>query len=279
MIVYLKELSRRRFLVLAAVVAAAAISLFAVFNVSLAPPSIAKRDQISAQGSIEILVDSSRSPIADAKKSITGLTARAGVFARYMAGGRVIGLMAKKSGIPVKQIDVASPAPLPGEAPGAGQPSPQIHPYGVDIEQAAELPIVSVVTRAPTVGKARALAAAAPGSVRQVVDSIQKQQGTPDDKRVEFRVLGPAKAAKVDNSVGKKVAIGLFFVLVAIFIALIIGVPRLIAAWRSGEPEALQAFDEGQTSGEVPEVLRLPLTGDADPGAEQARVLEPGESP
>ena len=281
MIVYLKELWRRRFLVLAAIVAAAAISLFAVFNVSPFPPSLSKRTQVSASGSIEILVDSARSPIADSRRSLTGLTARAGVFARYMSGGSVVGLMAKKTGIPVKQIDVATPAPLPGEAPGAEQPSPQIHPYGIDISQPDALPIVSVVTRAPTVAKAQALAAAAPGAVREVVDSIQQKQNTPASKRVEFRVLGPANAAPVDDSVGKKIAVGVFFVLLTIFIALILGGPRLVAAWRSAEPDT-ETFDPGDSApGEIPDVLQLPLGREGEAGhgeIEAARMGEPRES-
>ena len=119
------------------------IALVAVYNVSPFRLRSAKRNQVSAQGSIEILVDSSRSPIADARRSMTGLTARAGVFSRYIAGGRVIGLMAKDSGIPLKQIDVASPAPLPGRgAQASRQNRPRFTHTALTITQPDELPIV-----------------------------------------------------------------------------------------------------------------------------------------
>jgi hypothetical protein len=260
LILILRELWYRRVLVAIAFAAAVAISVLAIYQVSVSPPSLSKRVKVNAQGSIEILVDSARSPIADARRDLTGLTARAGVFARYIAGGNVVGQIAKANDIPVKQIDVAGPEALSGEVPGAAEPL-QIHPYGIAITQSGELPILAVITRAPTVKEARGLAAAAPGAISRVVESIQRQQGTPLDKRVQFRVLGPAKAAPVDDALGKKVALALFFVLFAIFIALILAIPRFISAWRSTDPAAWQP---GEGSG----VLQLPAgrNGNAEDG-------------
>jgi hypothetical protein len=238
LILGLKELWRRRILLAISIVAAVSVSLLAVYQVSLAPPSISQRVEADARGSIEILVDSARSPIADARRDLAGLTARAGVFARYIAGGNVVGQIAKANDIPVRQIDVAGPEPLPGEAPGAGEEAPQIHPYGIAITQSGELPILAVATRAPTVEEARGMAATAPAAIRRVVRSIQEQQGTPLAKRVEFRVLGPAKAAPHADALGKKAALALFLILTTLSVVTILAVPRLIAAWRAAEPAA-----------------------------------------
>lgn len=270
LILSLKELWRRRILVAISIVAAAGISVLAVYQVSFFPPSVSERVQVNARGSIEILVDSARSPIADARRDLTGLTARAGVFARYIAGGNVVGQIAKANDIPFKQIDVAGPEPLAGEAPGAGEEAPQIHPYGIAITQSAELPILGVVTRAPTVEEARGLAAAAPAAIRRVVESIQAQQQTPFDKRVQFRVLGPAKADVDDDALGKKVALLLFIVLLALGILLILAVPRLISAWRAAEPGADVTVTAGAL--ESHEVLRLPASRNA--GAEESDPAE-----
>jgi hypothetical protein len=254
----LKELWQRRALVFLAFVLAVAISVLAVFQVSLSPPFVSKRTQSTAEGSIEILVDSARSPIADAQRDLAGLTARAAVFAKYMAGGNVIGRIAKANDLSVKQIDVAGAIAVPSEAPGVEQPLPQLHPYGIAISSADELPILSVVTRAPTVPKARALAAAAPAAIRQVVESIQDQQGTPTRKRVEFRVLGPPRAGLVNDALGKKVALMLFIVFFALGIVLILGVPRFLESWRSTEPEVERWGPAGEPRKD-PEVLQLPL--------------------
>jgi hypothetical protein len=252
----LKELSRRRLLVALSVVFAAAVSILAVYQVSVSPPSIADREHINAQGSIEILVDSANSPIADTRRDLSGLIARAGVFARLIAGGNVVGEIAKTTGIPVKQIDVAGPTPLPGEAPGAAEPSLQFHPYGISVVQSETLPILTVVTRAPTVTEAKELADAVPEALSDLVNSIQAKQKTPASKQVEFRVLGPAQAAPVDEALGKKVALAIFVVVLAICLAAILGIPRFRAAWRAADAEdpPVDPLEDPQQNREV---LRL----------------------
>jgi hypothetical protein len=240
LILILKELWRRRILVVLAALLAVAVAVVAIYQVSLAPPSLSKRSQVTAAGSIEVLVDSARSPIAGARRDLSGLTARAGVFARLMAGGNVIGQIASDSGIPPRKIDVAGPTPLAGEAPGIAE-APQLNPYGITFTSVEELPIVSVVTRAPTVAAARALAAAAPRALGRLVRAIQERQETPPAERVELRVLGPPEANVVDDSLGKKMAIAIFFVVFALEIGLILAVPRLRAAWKAVDIEASPA--------------------------------------
>lgn len=284
LILSLKELWHRRLLVAISIAVAAAVSLLAVYQVSLLPPSISQRADVKARGSIEILVDSARSPIADARRDLSGLSARAGVFARYIAGGNVVGQIAKANGLEARQIDVAGPEPLPGEAPGAGEEAPQIHPYGISITQSGELPILGVVTRAPTVEEARGLAAAAPAAIGRVVESIQAQQDTPLDKRVEFRVLGPAKAAPVDDALGKKVALALFAFLLVLFVVAILAVPRLVAAWHAAEPDALApdsaAAGRGGDPDPDPDLVRFPAgrNGDIDVGDPAELDRAAGES-
>jgi hypothetical protein len=268
-IYFLKELWQRRLAVILAGAGAALISVLVVFSVSPSSMSISKRDHVEARGSIEILIDSERSPIADVGRDLEPLTARAGVFARYMAGGNVIKQISKTTGIPVKQIEVAGPAPLPGEAVGTTAPPTNVLPYGFQIVQRDELPIVNVETRAPTVTEARDLAAAAPPAVRGIVADIQEQQRIPDSKKVTFRVLGPAQADLTNEALGIKAAVGIFLVLFILGVLLIFGIPRLIDAWRAvdAEPPA-----EGQF-GVFP---RVPPALPGDPAAPPA--LAPAEA-
>jgi hypothetical protein len=243
-IYFLKELWQRRLAVILTGASAAIIAVLVVYSVSLSPPSLGKRDHVEARGSIEILIDSAKSPIADVGRNLEPLTARAGVFARYIAGGNVIEQIAKTTGIAAKQIEVAGPAPLPGEAVGTTAPPINVRPYGLEIVQRDELPIVNVNSRAPTVTEARELAAATPSAVRGIVSRIQEQQQIPDSKRVTFRVLGPAQAALDTEALGAKVAIGIFVAIFGLGLLLIFGLPRLIDAWRSvdAEPPAQQQF-------------------------------------
>jgi hypothetical protein len=234
-ITILRELWRRKFLVVLALLVSAAVAVLFIKS---------QHPKVEAEGSIQVLVDSAKSPIADAHRDLGGLTARAGVFARLMAGGKVIERVSKQTGIPVRQIDVAGPSPLPGEAPGITEPAVYANPYRIEISQQPELPILTVVTHAPTTEEARALAAAAPLAMSREVAALQIQQETKESKRIEFRTLGPAQAALVDDSLGKKVAVAIFVVLTAFFLFLIVGLPRFKAAWRKAGAEAAAAAAE-----------------------------------
>jgi hypothetical protein len=276
----LKELWSRKLLVALALVIALAAAIVAVYHVNPSGPTLSKRSTSEARGESEILVDSARSPIADSRRDLAGLSARAGVFARLMAGGNVIRQIAEDTGIPENQIDVVGPTPLPGEAPGAGELAAP-HPYGISFTQSGELPIVGVETRAPTVKEAQVLAAAAPGAVREVVESVQAQQGTPAAKRVEFRVLGPAQAELVDDALGKKAVLLLFLVALSFLLLAILGLPRFIDAWRNAEPELLPEEPRPLPGEESPGVVHLPAgrAGEAGPDSPQPTWIEQRREP
>jgi hypothetical protein len=230
----LRELWKRKVLVTIVMVIALAAAILTVYQVS--GSGISKKGSVEAHGSSEILIDSARSPIAGSKRDISGLISRAGVFARLMAGGDVVAQIAEDAGVDPEQIEVSGPSPLPGEAPGITEAEAAL-PYGLTFAEVPELPIVSVVTRAPTVKEAAALAEASPEALRGVINSVQEQQATPAKERVEVRVLGPPQAQLSDSGPGNKVAVAIFIFVLAIGIGLILGMPRLIAAWRREDNE------------------------------------------
>jgi hypothetical protein len=262
-VVFLKELWRRKLLVALAFLFSAAVAVLIVYHVSPSPPFLEERNQIEAEGSIQVLVDSANSPIANARFELGGLTARAGVFARLMSSGDVIRQVSKETGIPEKKIDVAGPLPLPGEAPGVSEGPARENPFKIEVTQQSELPILTVSTRAPTLEEARALAAATPRAMSQQIEAIQDEQETPEGKRVVLRRLGPAQTGVVDNSAGKKIAIGAFFFLMAVFITLIVGMPRFVRAWKATDLDS--PADGGAVGAEVPEPELAP-----EPAAEAA---------
>jgi hypothetical protein len=244
LVLTLKELWHRRSLVVASALLAGAVAMLALYQVSVLPPGVSKRVEVRAQGSILMLVDSARSPIADSRRDLGPLTDRAAIFARLTAGGDVIERIAEAAGVPARQIDVGGPAPLPGQAPGAELAPAKAHPYGIMVAQSGELPIISVLTRAPTVPEAIALAEAAPPALRRVVGRVQAAQDTPQRQRIEFRSLGPAQGGMIDDAAGKKIAAAIFVVVFAACLLAILAIPRLVAAWRNepGKGSADGAF-------------------------------------
>jgi hypothetical protein len=270
----LRELWKRKILVAIAVVIALAASILAVYQVTLSPPSVAKRGTVEAHGSSEILIDSARSPIAGSKRDISGLISRAGVFARLMGGGDVVAQIAGDAGVSPKEVAVAGPSPLPGEAPGISEAAEAL-PYGLAFTEVPELPIVSVTTRAPSVQEAAALAAAAPKALREVIQSVQKQQETPARERVEVRVLGPAQAKLEDEAAGAKMAGVIFIVVLGLELALILGLPRLVAAWRREDHEEAELAAAPDIS-ETAETLLLPNNGGNGNGRGGKHLDRPG---
>jgi hypothetical protein len=140
--------------------------------------------------------------------------------------------------------------PLPGEAPGISEGPARKNPYRIEVTQQTELPILNVQTRAPTLEEARALAAATPRAMSSQIEAIQNEQETPDGKRVVLRRLGPAQTGVVDNSAGKKIAIGAFVFLMAVFLTLIVGMPRFVRAWKAADIDS--PADGGGAGAEVP---------------------------
>ncbi len=280
LILTLKELWHRRLLVALSVVLAAAAAVLVVYHVTLSPPGITKKSETEANGSISLLVDSARSPLADAQRDLAPLSGRAGVLASYMSGGDVIGQIAKANHIPAKQIEVVGPTPLPGQAPGVEEGPPVLLPYGIEITQEGELPVLQIVTRAPTLREAGDLAAAAPTAIRRVVRHIQREQNIPDRRRVEFRELGPAETSVVQETLGKKVAAAVFLFVLAVLIAAILGVPRLVAAWRDSEADELPTAQQPPEPDTSTEIIHLPGAPGGQPDADHrqaARVQRQGE--
>jgi hypothetical protein len=242
----LKELWKRRLLVVLAVVVAVAAGVFAL-NRGDSPSGS------EARGSSEVLVDSAQSPIAGSKRDVTGLIVRAGVFARLMAGGDIVREIASEAGVPADQIEVVGPQPFPEEVPGAE--APETRPYQLAFTEVSELPIVAVSTKAPTVDEARALAAAAPEALRRLIQNVQHHQDTPDRERVELRELGPAQAAAVGSGSGAKIAALVIIVVLALGLLLILGIPRFVAAWRSEDLDERRIFEAPDISEPTPSLV------------------------
>ena len=73
-----------------------------------------------------------------------------------------------------RQGALGSAAMTAVQVPGAG--SAEAKPYQLAFTEVSELPIVAVSTKAPSVEEARALAAAAPEALRNLIQTVQQRQ-------------------------------------------------------------------------------------------------------
>jgi hypothetical protein len=255
----LKELWKRRLLVALATVIALVAAVVAVYQVSLHPPGLSKRSTPSATGSSEVLIDSARSPIAGSKRNVEALSTRAAVFARLMASGDIVKEIAREVGVRPWEIQVTGPMPYPGEVPGVSEAGEKL-PYGLTYTQIGQLPIISISSRAPTTEQARSLAAAAPRSLEKMVATVQRRQKTPARERVEIRVLGPAQVSASGKGPSNKIALVIFLGILFVGVGLILGLPRLVAAWRRVGDEEDELDDVADISEATP-ALVIPHSG------------------
>jgi hypothetical protein len=243
---------RRRLVALGALIALIA-ALLSVYQVGIAPPSLASRTNVFATASTEILVDSPDSAFGDLGNDLDPLNTRASVFARFLATPTAVDLIARVAKLPATAIEAQGPydinQPLYQQEPTAEQRSSQIvgegAVYRMRFENNPSIPIISVFAQAPTVEEAKRLALAAPTTLHRYVEEIQARQGTPEDDQVVITRLGQATGGVVNEGADLQIALLVFLVVLAGWCMLLIPAQTIARGWRQLEAE------EGRSTGEA----------------------------
>ncbi|MGI8713978.1 MAG: hypothetical protein ACR2NR_12540 [Solirubrobacteraceae bacterium] len=184
---------------LTAVVVAAAIAAAAVvkFSSSSVPTGTA---------TVQILVDSPQSVVADLQQDPAALVVRAPVFAQLMTSNAVLGDIAHAAGIQAKQLTAEGPysgggqpldVPTPSEARSA-QILGTNALYHFTFVADATIPMVTVSVQGPSPAAAGKLASAVGPGVQAWLSALQTN--VPAGHRVTIRTLGNAQAGTVNSS-------------------------------------------------------------------------------
>lgn len=237
---------RRRLVALGAAAALLA-ALLAVYRLELLPPKLEKRSNVFATASTQILVDTPDSAFADLSNEIEPLEARASVFARFLTSPTAIDRIAARTGLPPAAIEAQGPyevnLPPAQHEPTAERRSTQILGegalYRLRFENNPDLPIVSVFAQAPETAEAVALAEAVPAALRGYVEAIQGEQGTPEERRIEIRALGPTAGGVVNEGADLQIGVLVFLVVLGAWCMLVLPGRTIASGWRGGrEPPA-----------------------------------------
>jgi len=103
----LRELSKRRILLLLGVLIAAVAAVFSVYRVD--GSGLKSRSLQYSSASTQVLVDSPSSVLGNLRESFEPLSARAVVYANFMASPAVLELIGKHVGLSGEQIYAAGP--------------------------------------------------------------------------------------------------------------------------------------------------------------------------
>ena len=189
-----------------------------------------------------MLVDSPTSGLANSGVDMTGYIARANVFARLMTSAAALRYIGQAAGIPGNLIDANGPIETNGSAIAShapvelkgGKDLPFPATYKLSLVQNPSLPTVDVYAQAPTTAQAISLANGAVTGFAKFVNQLAGDN-VPLAKRIEVRQLGAATGGVVDPGASKKIAVLIFFAVLAMWCGGVLFVSRLRADLRAAK--------------------------------------------
>ena len=234
----LRELWKRKALVVCAGLLALAIAVITTFRVSLLPPSIEKKNREVGAALTQVLVDSPKSPVADLRRDFEAAKDRAAVYGPLMSSEPVKKEIARRVGIAPSQIITGGVTPESNNAAPetrANQIVGEDGYYRLRVSQPSETPLLSIAAQGPSAQAAINLADAAAVGLRQYIDKLQVEQAVPEQRRVKVRQLGGAVGGVISS--GTNLAIGLlaFVALLTGFCLLILFASNVAASWRRAD--------------------------------------------
>ncbi len=254
----LRELARRRRLLVLGVLVAVAAAVFSVYRVDglkLKPRSLQH-----SSASTQVLVDSPSSVIGNVGQSFEPLATRALVYANFMTSPVVLNLIGEQVGLSGGQIYAAGPVsaqePRIEQEPTAVGRNVEITgettPYRLDFESQGNLPTIGISSQAPTTSQAIALANAAAIGMQRYVANTEAANKVPPASRVVIRQLGPAHGGVADAGIRKSLALIVFCGVFLLWCILMLVSSRFLEAWRASASQLVRPDASGDAYDEEP---------------------------
>jgi hypothetical protein len=166
------------------------------------------RSTPTGTATVQLLVDSPQSALADLLQNTVPLTTRASLLAQVMASQAVLEDLAAAAGVPVGQLTAQGPyggsgqaldVITPSEARGSQLLGEQAR-YRLTFVAQPDAPVVTASVQGPTALAAGRVAEGVAPGVQRYVEALQKQGATKPARRVTIRQLGPAQVGTLNSS-------------------------------------------------------------------------------
>jgi len=237
-------------LLVVGVLVAAVAATFSVYR--LEGTTLKARSLQYSSANTQVLVDAPSSVVGNLSQSFEPLSARAAVYANFMASPAVLNLVGQQMGLSGEQIYAAGPVnanqPRVVQEPTALKRNIEItgetNPYRLSFENQANLPTINIDSQAPTTAQAIALANAAAVGLKRYVTALEDANKIPPHARVTIRQLGSANGAVVDGGISKSLAAIVFVVVFFVWCMLMLAVTRFRQNWRASA--ALLGAQDGE---------------------------------
>jgi hypothetical protein len=213
-----------------ATIAIAILAVVAAITVRLAISSVP-----TGAATVQILVDSPDSALANLSQETVPLTTRASVFAQVMTSEAVLEQIATSAHIPADQITAQGPYSGAGQSLDTVTPSPargnqllaETTKYKLTFVAQANEPVVTASVQGPSAAAAAVVAASIYPGVQRYVSTLQSQSGTPVSHRVTIRQLGPPQSGSVNSSSRSTFMIAAFLGVLVLGLLALVGIEGL----------------------------------------------------
>lgn len=156
---------------------------------------------------VQLLVDSPSSELANLTQSPTPLISRAAVFAQVMTSQAVLQAVAQEAKVSARSITAQGPYSGPGESldvitPAESRSNQLLAEkalYRLTFLAQQNEPVITTTVQAPTPAAAEKIANSVYPGVENYIKEIQRQGHTPDADRVTLRQLGEAQTGTVNS--------------------------------------------------------------------------------
>ncbi len=203
---------------------------------------------------VQVLVDSPDSALANLSQETVPLTTRASVFAQVMTSAAVLEDIAASAKVPASEITAQGPYSGPGQVLDTVTPSEaranqlpaQTVKYKLTFVAQTNEPVVTASVQAPTAAAAAHVAASIFPGVQKYVSTLQVQSATPVQHRVTIRQLGPPQAGPVNSSTRSTLMLAAFIGVLVLGLLILLGVEgtrRRAEEAAAYESEQLPEFD------------------------------------
>jgi hypothetical protein len=206
----LRLLRRHRVYVAAGLLAATMLGLVLTYHVSLMPPRLGSRQQVSGVATARVIIAARNQPAFDLKSQLTEtLGTRATLLADLLSTDPVQGRIARTAGLEPGQVAVVTPAMGPpplaialalSATEAAATPR---EPYLLTVTTQGQIPIISLRAAGPDAVRAARVANAATETIGALIAS--RSAGRPD---IVVERLGPALARTVVQGPRRAIAAG-----------------------------------------------------------------------
>jgi hypothetical protein len=275
-ITILRDLWRKRLIVVAVAAFALLVGLAVVYKISF---PLESRKYAVGIASARILVDTPNSQVVEvAPEGSDSLGVRANLLASLMVDGDVKEAIARRAGLPAEKLISLTDAVTAPAAAAVKPPTKDdfvINTHVVTNTGGAELPIIEVEAQAPNRESAAKLGNAAVEGLRDYLSSKAGMQRVADQDRLQVTGLGAPQATTAVR--GPSLMTGML----ASIVVFLLGCAAIVAA--SALSRGLRAAAAREALGEdaqpvhpvAPEVRAVPDAGAATPAPARPRPVAP----